>query len=270
MAIHSHDLDPEVYARRWKMLAGLLLSLVIIGLDNTVLNVALPSLQEHFDASTSTLQWIVDAYMLAFAGLLLTMGALGDRFGRKHALQAGLALAAARTRPLPAMSSLSVAAERPAAALSTGGTLVLALGALDFGLEQTIVLPALPRLAQDYGAAIAVPLCGRLGDLLGKKRMLLVCLGAVTIGSLVCALSTTIGLAIAGRAVQGLGAAVSPLTLALSRATACPRHSSRGWWAAWSARRTSAAASASSRAACSWTPSRRSPSSGSSASRPPR
>ena len=85
-------IDPKVYARRWKTLAVLSLSLLIIGLDNTVLNVALPSLQEHFNASTSTLQWMVDSYLLVFAGLLLTMGTLGDRFGRKRALQAGLVL----------------------------------------------------------------------------------------------------------------------------------------------------------------------------------
>src|SRR3954454_10978796 len=84
--------DPLVHARRWKTLAVLALSLVIIGLDNTILNVALPSLQEQFDASTSTLQWIVDSYLLVFAGLLLTMGTLGDRFGRKRSLQTGLAL----------------------------------------------------------------------------------------------------------------------------------------------------------------------------------
>jgi EmrB/QacA subfamily drug resistance transporter len=84
--------DPLVYARRWKTLAVLALSLLIIGLDNTILNVALPNLQDEFDASTSTLQWIVDSYLLVFAGLLLTMGTLGDRFGRKRGLQAGLAL----------------------------------------------------------------------------------------------------------------------------------------------------------------------------------
>src|SRR5512132_115384 len=84
--------DPTIYARRWKTLAVLSLSLLIIGLDNTILNVALPSLQEHFQTSSSTLQWIVDSYLLVFAGLLLTMGTLGDRFGRKWALQAGLAL----------------------------------------------------------------------------------------------------------------------------------------------------------------------------------
>jgi MFS transporter, DHA2 family, multidrug resistance protein len=84
--------DPVVYARRWKTLGVLALSLLIIGLDNTILNVALPNLRDHFDASTSTLQWIVDSYLLVFAGLLLTMGTLGDRFGRKRLLQAGLML----------------------------------------------------------------------------------------------------------------------------------------------------------------------------------
>jgi EmrB/QacA subfamily drug resistance transporter len=84
--------DPVVYARRWKTLGVLALSLLIIGLDNTILNVALPNLRDHFDASTSTLQWIVDSYLLVFAGLLLTMGTLGDRFGRKRLLQAGLTL----------------------------------------------------------------------------------------------------------------------------------------------------------------------------------
>ena len=85
-------IDPSAYARRWKTLAVLSLSLLIIGLDNTVLNVALPTLQTHFSASGSTLQWIVDAYLLSFAGVLLTMGTLGDRFGRKRALQSGLVL----------------------------------------------------------------------------------------------------------------------------------------------------------------------------------
>jgi MFS transporter, DHA2 family, multidrug resistance protein len=83
---------PEVHANRWKTLAVLSLSLVIIGLDNTILNVALPTLQEEFSASGSTLQWMVDAYLLVFAGLLLVFGTLGDRLGRKLALQSGIAI----------------------------------------------------------------------------------------------------------------------------------------------------------------------------------
>ena len=85
-------IDPRVHARRWKTLAVLALSLVIIGLDNTILNVALPTLQDEFDASSSKLQWMVDSYLLVFAGLLLVFGTLGDRFGRKLALQSGIAI----------------------------------------------------------------------------------------------------------------------------------------------------------------------------------
>ena len=84
-------MDAEtIHRRRWATLAVLSLSLVIIGLDNTILNVALPTLVRELGASASELQWMVDAYVLVFAGLLLTMGALGDRFGRKLALNAGL------------------------------------------------------------------------------------------------------------------------------------------------------------------------------------
>ena len=76
--------------RRWWTLVVLCFSLLVIGLDNTILNVALPTLQEDLDASASQLQWIVDSYMLVFAAALLTAGALGDRFGRKKALTFGL------------------------------------------------------------------------------------------------------------------------------------------------------------------------------------
>jgi DHA2 family multidrug resistance protein-like MFS transporter len=82
----------EPYPRRWLALAVLALSLVVIGMDNTILNVALPTLVRDLDASAAQLQWIVDAYVLVFAGLLLTMGALGDRFGRKLALQSGMVI----------------------------------------------------------------------------------------------------------------------------------------------------------------------------------
>ncbi len=80
----------RIYERRWLTLGVLALSLVIIGLDNFVLNVALPTLQTAFDATAAQLQWMVDAYILVFAGLLLLMGALGDRFGRARVLQLGL------------------------------------------------------------------------------------------------------------------------------------------------------------------------------------
>jgi EmrB/QacA subfamily drug resistance transporter len=78
------------YQRRWWALLVLCLSLVVLGMDNTILNVALPTLARDLGATASQLQWMVDAYILVFAGLLLTMGALGDRFGRKLALNVGL------------------------------------------------------------------------------------------------------------------------------------------------------------------------------------
>jgi MFS family permease len=74
------------------MLGVLSLSLLLVELDMTIVNVALPTIQQEFDTSASTLQWIVDSYVLVFAGLVLFMGSLGDRFGRRRALQVGLAL----------------------------------------------------------------------------------------------------------------------------------------------------------------------------------
>ncbi len=79
-----------IHARRWWTLAVMCLSLMVIGVDNTILNVALPTLVRDLGATTSQLQWIVDAYTLVFAGLLLTAGSLGDRFGRRRALSIGL------------------------------------------------------------------------------------------------------------------------------------------------------------------------------------
>src|SRR5262245_40109450 len=79
-----------VHHRRWATLSVLCVSLLIIGLDNTVLNVALATLQRELDATAGQLQWIVDSYTLAFAGLLLLSGAWGDKFGRRKALLIGL------------------------------------------------------------------------------------------------------------------------------------------------------------------------------------
>jgi len=79
-----------IYARRWWTLAVLCLALLVIGLDNTILNVALPTLVRDLHATQSQLQWIVDAYTIVYASLLLTTGSMGDKFGRKGALNVGL------------------------------------------------------------------------------------------------------------------------------------------------------------------------------------
>jgi EmrB/QacA subfamily drug resistance transporter len=90
--------DPEtVYRRRWLTLLVLCISLIVITLDNTILNVALPTLarpevEGGLGATASQLQWIVDSYTLVFAGLLLTAGSLGDRYGRYRFLTIGLVI----------------------------------------------------------------------------------------------------------------------------------------------------------------------------------
>src|SRR6476661_6724324 len=80
------------YARRWWMLGVLCLSLLIVFVGNSSLNVTLPTLSRELHATESQLQWVVAAYSLVFAGLLFSTGALGDRFGRKGTLQIGLVL----------------------------------------------------------------------------------------------------------------------------------------------------------------------------------
>ncbi len=88
----TNDTQPGLYRRRWQALIVLALSLLVISVDNTILNVALPTIQNDLDTSASESQWIVDSYLLVFAVLLLMAGSLGDRFGRKKALFAGLAI----------------------------------------------------------------------------------------------------------------------------------------------------------------------------------
>lgn len=78
--------------RRWPVLAVLCISLLLVSLDNTILNVALPEIVRALHASSSQLQWIVDAYSVVFAGLLLVLGSTGDRIGRKWVFMAGLAV----------------------------------------------------------------------------------------------------------------------------------------------------------------------------------
>jgi EmrB/QacA subfamily drug resistance transporter len=144
--VDQFDRSSPKYARRWWTLAVLSLSLVIIGLDNTVLNVALPSLQREFDASSSQLQWMVDSYVVVFAGLLLTLGALGDRFGRGKALQAGLVIfGAASLWAAYATSAEMLIAAR--AVMGIGGALIMPA-------TLSILIDVFPR--EERGKAIAI------------------------------------------------------------------------------------------------------------------
>jgi EmrB/QacA subfamily drug resistance transporter len=84
---------PETTARRRTLILAICcMSLLIVSLDNTILNVALPSLQRDFHASVSGLQWTIDAYLLVIASLLLLSGSTADRIGRKKVFQTGLVL----------------------------------------------------------------------------------------------------------------------------------------------------------------------------------
>lgn len=82
-------------SRRWLVLAVLCLAVFVTVLDGTIVNIALPSLAVDLPASTRELQWIVDAYLLVFTGLLLAAGGLGDRYGRRRTLVVGLVVFAA-------------------------------------------------------------------------------------------------------------------------------------------------------------------------------
>src|ERR1700710_519141 len=100
MVTLSTDLDARaadrladrIHRRRWATLAILCVSLLVIVIDNTIVNVALPTLVRDLGTSVSDLQWVVDAYTLVFGGLLLTAGSHADRFGRKGALPIGLVI----------------------------------------------------------------------------------------------------------------------------------------------------------------------------------
>ena len=112
--------------RRWFALAVLCLSLVVVTIDTTILNVALPTLVDSLHASSSALQWIVDGYTVVFAGLLLTAGSIGDRFGRRGALSVGLVI-----------FGLASAAS----ALAANTTQLIALRALT-GVGAALIFPA--------------------------------------------------------------------------------------------------------------------------------
>jgi EmrB/QacA subfamily drug resistance transporter len=114
------------YSTRWLGLVFISICVVVIAIDNTVLNVALPTLSQSLNATASDLQWIVDAYVLVFAALLLTTGTLSDRFGRKRMLLTGLVLFG--------VGSLG------AALANSTLTLILARGFL--GIAGAMVLPS--------------------------------------------------------------------------------------------------------------------------------
>ena len=98
---------------RWP-LGVLCVSLLVIVIDNTIVNVALPTLVRDLDADVSELQWVVDAYTLVFAGLLLLAGTLGDRFGRRRTLLARAGGVRRRVGAAPRSPAASTSSSSPA------------------------------------------------------------------------------------------------------------------------------------------------------------
>src|SRR5258705_12099693 len=83
---------PQPDPRRWLALIALCLSMLVLSFDTTILNVALPTMADEIGADTGDMQWIVDSYTVVFAAAMLPAGLLGDRFGRRRMLVAGLAV----------------------------------------------------------------------------------------------------------------------------------------------------------------------------------
>lgn len=155
--------ETREFKKRWMGLAFLCISLFVIAVDNTVLNLALPSISRELGSSASELQWIVDAYVLVFASLLLTIGAISDRIGRKKVLMGGLVFFG--------ISSLI-------AALSTSTEMLIVMRAL-MGIGAATIMPstlsvltATFRKPKERAKAIALwagtfPLGAGLGPLIG-------------------------------------------------------------------------------------------------------
>lgn len=116
----------QEYQRRWWTLVVIAVSVLIVVLDSTIVNIALPTLQREMNTTISELQWIINAYIMVFGALMLTTGALGDRWGRARMLQAGIIV----------FSGASLAA----AFASSGGQLILWRAIM--GVGGAMILPA--------------------------------------------------------------------------------------------------------------------------------
>ncbi|MFF5145885.1 DHA2 family efflux MFS transporter permease subunit [Streptomyces sp. NPDC013157] len=90
MATVTHVDETHQNPRRWWALGALVASMLVLGFDTTILNVALPTMAGELGATTSQQQWMADAYVIVFASLMLPAGLLGDRFGRRRMLVVGL------------------------------------------------------------------------------------------------------------------------------------------------------------------------------------
>jgi len=135
-----------MYPQRWKALIVLVIGLLVVILDNTILNVALKTIQEDLGATQNELVWAINAYSLAFAALLVTWGVLGDRFGRKRILLIGLVL-------FGAASALSAFATSPGELIAFRALMGIG-GASVMPISLSIITVIFPP--QERGKAIGI------------------------------------------------------------------------------------------------------------------
>ena len=140
------NIQPQAYRLRWWTLAVLSVALALAAMDTTIVNLAIPAIQRDLGASGSVLQWIVNSYFLVFAGLLLTMGLLGDRFGRKTLLQIGVAVFA--------LGSLFAAYSQSSEQLIAARALTGIAAAMMMPATLSIVVAVFPR--EERAKAIAI------------------------------------------------------------------------------------------------------------------
>ncbi len=153
----SRDGAPaEIKDRRWIVLPVLCLSVFLVVVDNTIVNVALPTLNRQLGASITSLQWIVDVYSLAFAGLLLAGGGIGDRLGRKGTMQVGLVFFG--------MFSAAAAASHATGTLITARALMGVAAAFIFPASLAILTSIFPDPSERQKAL------GHLGRHVGHRR----------------------------------------------------------------------------------------------------
>ncbi|MFE7561567.1 MFS transporter [Kitasatospora sp. NPDC057500] len=148
--------------RRWLALVAVALSVLVISLDMTVLNVALPTLASRLGATTGQQQWIVDSYTVVFAAVMLPAGLIGDRFGRRFTLTLGLAL-------FGLASAVGMLADSPATLIAARAAMGLA-GALVMPMSMAVIPGLFPTGEQRRATAIlaaSLAVGTPLGPLLG-------------------------------------------------------------------------------------------------------
>ena len=162
----------RIYRRRWWTLAVVSVTVLLATIDETILNVAIPSLQRDLGASASSLQWMVNSYLVVFGGLLLTMGGVGVRFGRARMLRYGLAVFA--------LSSLGVALAQSPAQLIGARAIMGIGGAMMMPATLAVIVNVFEEKEKPKAIAIWAMMAGigvALGPMLGGGAAQVLLLG---------------------------------------------------------------------------------------------